>query len=555
MSFNNATDPAEISAQYESAEKQGLIGEFSEEESDNPSDNFFTINIPELSNSSSKAFLQYELFGLDSYHSVSRSINRNIAFGGNIIVPSNKWSTQKEQISMNSLQSGKNSILFTSSVGGVKYKVKNVKVIFEKSDRKSEAISSLLSGNNLYIKGLESPLYQGVLKINNTPISLTSGEFEAIVNLNEDKAKGFISITNGSESKQFKIPQNTSSFKTVADEKFSPITLQLGKDSEFTKNYEGTVINVEKNSVSESATVQVLKLRKKDFPAVIGEIKNMTANSYAYRFKKISGVLNKKIKLSIPYDEKKLGARSSKEIKAFYFDYAAKKWKVDPTGKVDAENKVITVEGDGDTDYINGVISVPESSQLELFAPTSISGLKAADPTAGLQLMGVPTATQKGDASADYPIRVPSGIGGLQPALSIGYSSGGGNGWMGDGWNINGVSAITVDTRWGTPEFDGAGETELYSLDGEMLVYPNAYLPHRHNDLNENNTAITTDRQDRNSFTTNGVKQFFVRKNHNFSLIERIGTSPGNYTWKVTSTDGTKNYYGRSPDSMLSGSG
>ncbi len=169
--------------------------------------------------------------------------------------------------------------------------------------------------------------------------------------------------------------------------------------------------------------------------------------------------------------------------------------------------------------------------------------------------MDVPTATQKGDASASYPIRVPSGIGGLQPSLSIGYTSGGGNGWMGDGWSISGVSSITVDTRWGTPEFDGAGETELYSLDGEMLVYPNSYLPHRHNDVNENNTAITTDRQQRTAFTNNGVKQFYLRKNHNFSVIERIGTSPGNYTWKVTSTDGTKSYYGGSPDSMLSGSG
>ncbi|AYM99607.1 SpvB/TcaC N-terminal domain-containing protein [Chryseobacterium sp. 3008163] len=284
----------------------------------------------------------------------------------------------------------------------------------------------------------------------------------------------------------------------------------------------------------------------------------MMANSLAYRLSIKAGVLAKKVKLSIPYDDKKLGARSSKEIKAFYFDYSSKKWKVDPTSKVDAEKKVVTVEGDGDTDYINGVISVPESSQLESFAPTSISGLKAADPTAGLQLMGVPSANQKGDANANYPIRVPSGLGGLQPSLSIGYSSGGGNGWMGDGWNINGLSSISVDTRWGTPEFDAAGETELYSLDGEMLVYPNQYLPHRHNDLSEYNTAITTEKQLRTDHTdpnSSLVKKFYLRKNHDFSLIERIGNSPGGYTWKVTSTDGTKRYYGGSPDSMLSGVG
>ncbi|WP_117590813.1 SpvB/TcaC N-terminal domain-containing protein [Chryseobacterium sp. Leaf405] len=46
-------------------------------------------------------------------------------------------------------------------------------------------------------------------------------------------------------------------------------------------------------------------------------------------------------------------------------------------------------------------------------------------------------------------------VGGLQPSLSIGYSSGGSNGWMGEGWDVQGVSAITIDTRWGAPQFDG----------------------------------------------------------------------------------------------------
>ncbi|HAO29519.1 MAG TPA: hypothetical protein DCQ68_21585, partial [Chryseobacterium indologenes] len=96
----------------------------------------------------------------------------------------------------------------------------------------------------------------------------------------------------------------------------------------------------------------------------------------------------------------------------------------------------------------------------------------------------------------------------------------------------------------------------MYSLDGEMLVYPNEYLPHRHNDVSENNAAITTEKQLRTSYSNNSIKQFYLRKNHDFTLIERIGTSPNNYTWKVTSTDGTKRYYGGSSDAVLySGSG
>jgi len=540
---------------FDSEEKQGTIGEFSYDESDDVSDNFFTINIPEINKQNIKAYLVYDLFGLDSYHSVSRSINKNIAFGGNIIVASSKWSTQKEEISVNSLEKGKNTILFTSSLNGVKYKVQNVKIIFENNLKPSDHTSSLLSGNKLYIKGVES----GSVLVKDKPVSSVKGEYETLIELTEaDKAKGFVSITDANGARDYKIPANKSSFKTLNEEKFAPLVINISKDAGYTESYENSTITIEKNSVENNAQVQVLKLRKKDYPAVSREIKSMTVNSGAYRLESRSGEFTKNMVFSFPYDEKKLGARSAKELKAFYFDYTSKKWKVDPSSKVDTEKKVITVETKGDTDYINGVISVPESSQLEAFTPTSISGLKAADPTAGLQLMDVPTATQKGDASVNYPIRVPAGLGGLQPSLSIGYSSTGGNSWMGDGWNINGLSSITLDTRWGTPVFNEEKETELYSLDGEMLVYPNEYLPHRHNDVNENNTAITTDKQNRSDYTNpnDGTKkQFYLRKNHDFTLIERIGTAPSNYTWKVTSTDGTKRYYGGSSDSMLSGSG
>ncbi|WP_347216812.1 SpvB/TcaC N-terminal domain-containing protein, partial [Chryseobacterium sp.] len=538
---------------FNSEERQGVIGEFSENESDNVADNFFTITIPEVVKQNVRAYLVYDLFGLESYHSVSRSINKNIAFGGNIIVASSKWSAQKEEIPLNSLETGKNTILFTSSLNGVKYKVKNVKIIFENNLKATDHISSLLSGDNLYIKGVEN----GSVHVNDQLISSEKGEYETLIKLTEsDKAKGFVKIAGLSGVREYKIPGNIPSFKTLTEEKYVPFTVIVSKDSEHKEVYENSTLSIEKNSTENTAQVQILKLRKKDYPAISGEIKNMTVNSNAYRLENRFGELTKKMTFSFPYDEKKLGARSAKELKAFYFDYTSKKWKVDPSGKVDTEKKVITVETKGDTDYINGVISVPESSKLEAFAPTSISGLKAADPTAGLQLMAVPTATQKGDASANYPIRVPAGIGGMQPSVSIGYSSGGGNGWMGDGWNINGLSAITVDARWGTPLFDGGKETELYSFDGEMLVYPNEYLPHRHNDMSETNAAITTEKQSRSSYVNNGVKQFYLRKNHDFTLIERIGTSPNNYTWKVTSTDGTKRYYGGSSDAVLySGSG
>lgn len=177
---------------FEAVEKQGIIGEFSDDESDNAADNFFTVTIPEIKNRNAKAYLVYDLFGLGSYHSVSRSINRNIAFGGNIIIADSRWSTQKEEIAASSLEKGKNTILFTSSLNGVKYKVKNVKIIFENNANRSDVASTLLSGNHLYVKGISD---KSVL-IRDKPLTAVKGEYETLIELTDaDKAKGFISIT------------------------------------------------------------------------------------------------------------------------------------------------------------------------------------------------------------------------------------------------------------------------------------------------------------------------------------------------------------------------
>src|SRR5690606_34948213 len=120
----------------------------------------------------------------------------------------------------------------------------------------------------------------------------------------------------------------------------------------------------------------------------------------------------------------------------------------------------------------------------------------------GITLISPPEVSQKGSAGISYPIKVPVGRNGMQPSLAIQYNSDGGNGFLGQGWDIS-IPAITIDTRWGVPVLDDEYETEIYIQNGEQLMYPkietenpeNEYedwMPNRHyiDGLDENNDPI-----------------------------------------------------------------
>ncbi len=56
---------------------------------------------------------------------------------------------------------------------------------------------------------------------------------------------------------------------------------------------------------------------------------------------------------------------------------------------------------------------------------------------------GTVDVTALGGASYSIPIQVPEGMGGIEPNLSIVYNSQSGNGLLGWGWTLGGLSAIT----------------------------------------------------------------------------------------------------------------
>lgn len=146
------------------------------------------------------------------------------------------------------------------------------------------------------------------------------------------------------------------------------------------------------------------------------------------------------------------------------------------------------------------------------------------------------TVTPFGAASARIPIRVPPGVAGLEPKLSLAYSSQAGSGILGWGWSIGGLSSITRCPQ--TTYQDGARASVAYTLadrfcmDGQrMVLVAGAYGA----DGSEYRTEVERfDKITAHSGAGNGPARFTVRKKSGYvyeygatadSRIEAAGKS------------------------------
>ena len=75
---------------------------------------------------------------------------------------------------------------------------------------------------------------------------------------------------------------------------------------------------------------------------------------------------------------------------------------------------------------------------------------------------------QTGTGNFTIPIAVPSGRNGLSPQLSLGYSSGSGNGPFGLGWELS-LPGVARKTAKGTPLYDDAKDTFILSGSEDLV--------------------------------------------------------------------------------------
>lgn len=515
--------------------RYGSVGIPEGKTADNPEDNIFEINLSRTIPSDARVWLCYELQGADHSGAVAKSINDRPATGGYMATASDGWTHVREEIHPAWLHAGVNRILFTAPEGR-SYSVRNLHVETASGPGQALTLSQtpVVYGDLAYVHGF---VRNGVrtVKAGHTVLTLQDGEFEGIVPVSGSSLT--LSATTASGKTL------TASFPTLKKGKAdyehafqTPAARTAGKHfaqgkADSLKNANGALL-VDHGVMLAARKLTMRPLREMDLPALDFGMTNVTAEGEGVRFLPHGTHFTEKgATVRLKYDRTRIpSGYTEDDIRTYYFDNDTKHWVALERVKVDKQEACVVSRTTHFTDMINGVIQAPESPETEGFAPTMMNDIKAADPTAKINLITPPQANNRGTASLQYAFEMPPARNGMAPSLGIQYSSEGGSGWLGEGWSLS-VPSITLDTRWGVPRYDMAGETETYLLSGSMLSTMD--------DKGQMGVAHRGDKMPRKA-----DRQFYTRQGGDFSRIIRKGSSPSEYYWEVTDKQGVKYTYG-----------
>ncbi|HWO21309.1 MAG TPA: SpvB/TcaC N-terminal domain-containing protein, partial [Kofleriaceae bacterium] len=259
-------------------------------------------------------------------------------------------------------------------------------------------------------------------------------------------------------------------------------------------------------------------------PGMINVTGPRGTRAHAYEFLPQGQRFARPVEIVLPYDPALIPeGMTAGDVHAYAFDPQAKRWSKLPRQAVDLGEHITRSQADHFTIMLSAVLAVPKNPTPLAHDPTALTSIGAASPASNIDLIEPPAPSSTGDAHVSLPIRLPPGRGAYSPSLEIAYSSAGGNGWLGAGWDLP-LSRIEIDTRWGVPTY-AAAERVRYLLDGAELVP----------------TAET----DGPSCTAGGPGQRFrLRVEGSFAHILRCGSAPASYHFELRDRNGTLLRYG-----------
>ncbi len=489
-------------------------------------------------------WLSYDYMGFEDECSISRSINDQVSYGGLIGKTNRDWNQHRSRLNPNDLSVGQNNIKFSIPESfGKEFQISNVQVNIEQKFNQSRGLfveqpsTHYFSNRYGFVRGFvygkdahNAKIYVGAKKETNL-----DGNFQSLILKPEESdeiwdAEILVVFSDGEEISSvvnFTKPKDVDCF--IDDFNYNQrVTKSFKKNDVIDISLSNSSLHGEEFSLSSNTTLSITTLRKIDLAVLSSGMINLTSGAEGYRYLPHGTNFEKNVEIRLGYDSERLPTGYvAEDIYTYFYDENQRSWIALERVEVDTINNCIVSLTNHFTDFINGIIQVPESPELNAYTPTSIKELKVADPLASFSLISPPQANNNGSASFSYPIPIPSGRKGMQPNIAIQYNSSGGNGWMGLGFDLS-LPAINVETRWGVPLYSHNLETESYSVSGEQmlpLVYRSNYEPR-----------------------STGDKEFFPRVEGAFKKTIRHGNAPDNYWWEVIDKSGTISYYGKRHD-------
>ncbi len=506
-----------------------------------PGTGLFEVRLDVPPEAVSRAFLTYELAGVPHWTAVARSINGLPRHGGFGAVSASGTALQVEEINPSWLRLGLNQIAFfpagdPEAGHAVPYTVRNLRLVLVERGVRPPAprltVTHPLGGE----QGTEGAQLRGFVD----PAMQPSGPAELFVNgthmaggidLRDGAFAAFVPRT-ASEDEPWEIeievvyPDGTRLRQRVRLPAASP-----GEDDDGGKPGDDTAeadagpgtakslalgkarLDVTAGALAGKVKLTMRGLRQDELPALDAGMTNVTPGKGGFRMGPHGLRFKKPVELTLPYDTALVPqGMTAADVQTFYFDEEAGRWI--PLPRLDAKA--------GGRHHRQphrplhrlhqrhaGAARRAFRGQLQ---PNSLQELAKADPASGIVQIEPPEGGPTGDAMLDFPIVVPPGRRGLQPELAVHYSSSGGDGWLGMGWDLR-LPEHRDPTLFGVPRYDG----DRALPDGRGAARRHLGAP--------------------------GV---FVRRiEGSFERIVRHGTGPTDFWWEVTDKDGVRYRYGQ----------
>ncbi|HUX13976.1 MAG TPA: SpvB/TcaC N-terminal domain-containing protein, partial [Spirochaetia bacterium] len=195
----------------------------------------------------------------------------------------------------------------------------------------------------------------------------------------------------------------------------------------------GVNLEVPAGAVKEAVEISIEPLSS--VAALDPGMENVTSSVAGFRLLPRGMKFEQPVILRVPYQRGTLSGAELSNLYTWYYDETAKGWRRLERIDVDRQNCVVVSLTDHFTDFINSVLTLPQSPNPLQFNPTSIKDIKAADPAAGIPDPKWPEASAFGAAQFSISLDLPPGRQGMAPRLALSYNSDDSSGVVGRGFD------------------------------------------------------------------------------------------------------------------------